>query len=107
MRSTEKSVVAAIMAVAQDDHWIEAQKRLIKEAFALFDKDKKGKKRSATSLARPDMRHGLMLNSLPASSNHVGRAGAMMMPSPSLEKDTWYSYTGIHVRRTSLVSAWY
>lgn len=31
------------MAVAQDDHWIEAKKRLIKEAFALFDKDKKGK----------------------------------------------------------------
>eukprot|EP00904_Undaria_pinnatifida_P009911 jgi/Undpi1/604/HiC_scaffold_10.g04068.m1 len=30
------------MALTQDEHWIEAQKRLIKEAFALFDKDKKG-----------------------------------------------------------------
>lgn len=30
------------MTVMQDDHWQEAQKMLIKEAFALFDKDKKG-----------------------------------------------------------------
>lgn len=26
----------------QDEHWVEAKKMLIKEAFALFDKDKKG-----------------------------------------------------------------
>lgn len=40
------------MAVAQDDHWIEAQKRLIKEAFALFDKDKKGKTQGRASFQR-------------------------------------------------------
>lgn len=34
------------MALTQDEHWIEAQKRLIKEAFALFDKDKKGEQTS-------------------------------------------------------------
>lgn len=26
----------------QDEHWLEAQRKRIKEAFALFDKDKKG-----------------------------------------------------------------
>ena len=26
----------------QDEHWMEAQRKRIKEAFALFDKDKKG-----------------------------------------------------------------
>lgn len=30
------------MALAQDEHWREAQKMRIKEAFALFDKEKKG-----------------------------------------------------------------
>ncbi|CAM9117519.1 unnamed protein product [Ascophyllum nodosum] len=30
------------MAIVQDEHWIEAQKTRIKEAFTLFDKDKKG-----------------------------------------------------------------
>lgn len=30
------------MAVTHDEHWMEAQRKRIKEAFALFDKDKKG-----------------------------------------------------------------
>ncbi|CAM9989840.1 unnamed protein product [Pylaiella littoralis] len=30
------------MAATHDEHWMEAQKKRIKEAFALFDKDKKG-----------------------------------------------------------------
>lgn len=37
------------MAVAQDEHWIESQRKVIKEAFALFDKDKKGEKRRRRS----------------------------------------------------------
>ncbi|CAM9220695.1 unnamed protein product [Ectocarpus sp. 8 AP-2014] len=32
------------MAMTQDEHWMEAQRKRIKEAFALFDKDKKGEK---------------------------------------------------------------
>ncbi|CAM9935147.1 unnamed protein product [Ectocarpus sp. 4 AP-2014] len=32
------------MAMIQDEHWMEAQRKRIKEAFALFDKDKKGEK---------------------------------------------------------------
>lgn len=30
------------MAVTHDEHWMEMQRKRIKEAFALFDKDKKG-----------------------------------------------------------------
>ncbi|CAM9478471.1 unnamed protein product [Ectocarpus sp. 12 AP-2014] len=32
------------MAMTQDEHWMDAQRKRIKEAFALFDKDKKGEK---------------------------------------------------------------